>query len=192
MNPKSVITFALLLFVGACAVALAVNGLNHAGSEAGGQVPAASLANSGSSGNPGSAGSPGVAGQGSQAGGAASQAAPASGTWVQAVYFHGNMRCPTCRRIEQYAHEAVHSAFAEELQSGKLRWKVVNYEEPGNRLYLWRYQLVAPTLVLVEMDGTQEVKYENLMQVWGLAGNQQAFFKFVQDRVRAMLGEASG
>lgn len=191
MSAKSVVTLVLLVFVGLCVVSLTVNGLNHTGSGTVGQVPAASLGNAGAGGDPGSAGSPGDAGQSAQTAARAPHAAPASGISVQAIYFHGNIRCPTCRRIEQYAHEAIQSAFADQLQSGKVGWKVINYEEPGNRLYLWRYQLVAPSLVLVQLEGGREVKYENLMQVWELAGNPPAFFKFVQDHVRAMLGEGA-
>ena len=35
---------------------------------------------------------------------------------VVAIYFHGNVRCATCRKIEAYADEAVQSRFSEALE----------------------------------------------------------------------------
>ena len=38
-------------------------------------------------------------------------------------YFHGNVRCPTCRAIESQSHETVESEFDSQLESGKVTWK---------------------------------------------------------------------
>jgi len=194
MNPKGLLAIALLIFVGACLVALAVNGFSRPGLDP--QASARDSANASGPSEPASPGSPDGSLPGEASSGSPQQqitpAEPSSADspCVQALYFHGNIRCPTCRKIEQYAHQAIHSAFAEELHSGKLTWQVINYEQPGNKSFVERYELVAPTLVLVRMDGDREVEYENLMEVWQLVGDQPAFFKFVQDHVRAMLGAA--
>ena len=37
-------------------------------------------------------------------------------------YFHGQVRCPTCRKLESYAEEAIKTCFADELASGRIRW----------------------------------------------------------------------
>ena len=110
---------------------------------------------------------------------------------VIAYYFHGNMRCPTCRSIESYAHEAVKSGFAKELADGRLQWRVVNYEEPKNEHFATDYELVAPTVVLVEISGGSQKEWKNLPEVWELVGEKPAFIAFVQQNVRAML-EGSG
>ena len=110
---------------------------------------------------------------------------------VIAYYFHGNMRCPTCRSIEAYAHEAVKSGFAEDLAEGRLQWRVVNYEEPENEHFATDYELVAPTVVLVEISGGSQKEWKNLPEVWELIGEKPAFIAFVQQNVRAML-EGSG
>jgi len=49
---------------------------------------------------------------------------------VVAYYFHGNFRCPTCRKIEALSREAVESGFPEDLKAGRLEWRVINVEEP--------------------------------------------------------------
>jgi len=39
---------------------------------------------------------------------------------VVAFYFHGNVRCATCRKLEAYTDEAIHSGFANALDDGVL------------------------------------------------------------------------
>ena len=51
---------------------------------------------------------------------------------VVAYYFHGKVRCVTCKSIEAFAHEAIQSGFAEQLGQRRIVWRVVNYEQPGN------------------------------------------------------------
>ena len=110
---------------------------------------------------------------------------------VIAYYFHGNMRCPTCQKIESYAHEAIETGFPEQLQSGALKWQVVNYEAPGNERLATEYEIVAPTVVVVKIEGGQEKGSENLMRVWELVGDKSAFCDYVQGRTRTLLEDAS-
>ena len=65
-------------------------------------------------------------------------AAPGAPTKVETVsdglvvyYFHGNIRCPTCRSIESQAQETVQTHFASQLSNGEVVWKIVNYEQPA-------------------------------------------------------------
>ena len=117
------------------------------------------------------------------------EGSPAAGKWVLAYYFHGKTRCPTCRDIEAYAHEAVETGFPEELKDGRLRWEIINYDEAGKEHYALQYEVVAPSLVLVMMDGNREIKWENLAEVWELVGDKPAFVDFVQEQVQAFLEE---
>ena len=39
---------------------------------------------------------------------------------VMVYYFHGNVRCATCRAIESQTHETVESDFASQLESGEV------------------------------------------------------------------------
>ncbi len=45
-----------------------------------------------------------------------------------AVYFHAPHRCPTCRKIESFAHEALTPDFA----AGKLKWQTADYTSAVN------------------------------------------------------------
>ena len=110
---------------------------------------------------------------------------------VVAYYFHGNVRCATCRKIEAYAHEAIEAAFSDELKIAKLQWRVLNVEEPANDHFIADYQLTTRSLVLSDMDSTTQRQWKNLAQVWDLVGDKPAFVKYVQDEVRAYLAEGN-
>lgn len=103
-------------------------------------------------------------------------------------YFHGDTRCPTCRNIESYSHEAVQAAFADELAENKLLWKVVNYEQPENNHFATDYEIISPTVVLVRTSAGKVADWRNLARVWELVGDRDAFIAYIQDETRSMLG----
>lgn len=162
MQPKNVVTIVLLLFVTASIIVIVVKSFRR---------------------------SPKTADAANQPDGKQSAEA-AEGKFTDgtiAYYFHGNMRCPTCRRIESYAHEAVQTGFAEELSSGRLQWQVVNYELPENGHFAADYELIAPTVVLVEISGGSRKQWKNLARVWELVGNKEAFLEYVQNGIQDYL-----
>jgi thiol-disulfide isomerase/thioredoxin len=119
----------------------------------------------------------------------AANAAPPIQNGVVAYYFHGNTRCPTCRNIEAYAHEAVESGFADELKSKQIIWQVVNYETPGNEHFATEYQVAAPNVVLVMFKDGKQVKFLGLPEVWEHVGDKPVFIGFVQKSINDFLQE---
>ena len=69
-------------------------------------------------------------------------------------YFHGNIRCPTCRSIESQAQETVQTHFASQLSNGEMAWKIVNYEQPAAKPLATKFAIQMPVVVLARMkDG---------------------------------------
>ncbi|HUT89442.1 MAG TPA: nitrophenyl compound nitroreductase subunit ArsF family protein [Thermoguttaceae bacterium] len=168
MKPKNVVTIGLLMFVGACIMVLTVKALRPSAPPPVAANPAA------------------AAGVGSP------EAEEPMDDGVIAYYFHGNTRCPTCRAIESYAHEAVQAGFAEQLESGKLKWQVVNYELPGNEHFATDYEIFAPTVVVVEISDGSQQEWKNLDRVWELVDDKDAFVQYVQSETETMLQGTSG
>jgi len=110
---------------------------------------------------------------------------------VAALYFHGDTRCPTCRKIEATAEETIATSFAEEMKLGSLTWQDVNYETPAHRHYLDDFALVAPTLVLVKTSSGRQVAWRNMDQVWELVSDRAAFSAYVEDGINSYLAEGS-
>jgi hypothetical protein len=120
---------------------------------------------------------------------APSPAASAVTDGVVAFYFHGKVRCATCRTIEAYAHDAIHTGFANELDDGALTWRVVNVDEPENKHFVQDFKLVTRSVVLAELEDGQVVRFKNLDRVWQLVRNQDAFVDYIQSETRAFLKE---
>ena len=106
---------------------------------------------------------------------------------VDVIYFHGDIRCPTCRRIESYAQAAIEAQFADQLAKGEVAWRAVNYEQPENAHFLDDYQLVAPTVVVVQHRSGQEDAWKNLDRVWELVSDHTAFTDYIQEGVATYL-----
>ncbi|OGW52346.1 MAG: hypothetical protein A2Y81_03945 [Nitrospirae bacterium RBG_13_43_8] len=108
---------------------------------------------------------------------------------VIAYYFHGTFRCSTCRTIEEYSHDAIQTYFAEELGNGRLAFRPINLEEPGNKHFIQDYQLVTRSLVLSLVSDGKETKWKNLADVWKLVRDKERFFQYVKDEVKIFLKE---
>jgi len=106
-----------------------------------------------------------------------------------AYYFHGTRRCPTCRKIEAQAQEAVQTGFAEELKQGRLAWKPVNLEEPGNEHFATEYKVTGSSLVVAEMKDGKPARFAKLDKTWDLVHNKPAFMDYVAAEVTAFLGQ---
>ncbi|UCF05015.1 MAG: hypothetical protein JSV33_14010 [bacterium] len=104
-----------------------------------------------------------------------------------AYYFHGNRRCATCRKIEQYTREAIESGFERELQGGTLIWKPVNVDVQENSHFISKYELSTRSVVIVRGSGREETDWKKLEKVWELVGNRPAFIRYIQDEVRDFL-----
>jgi hypothetical protein len=102
-------------------------------------------------------------------------------------YFHGAFRCPNCRNIEAYAHEAIAEGFMAEVALGQIEWKVVDFEQSNNQRFAKDFKLVAPSVVLVDMRGGVRKRWKNLPEVWELADDKPAYIAFIQNEVRAFL-----
>jgi hypothetical protein len=108
---------------------------------------------------------------------------------VVAYYFHGNLRCRTCRTIEAYSEEAIRSDFADEIASGRLAWRVVNVEEPENKHFVKDFDLVTRSLVLTEYEDGEVIRWANLKQVWELVRDKEQFLDYVHSSTREFLQE---
>ena len=167
MNAKTVVTVALLVFVAASVVGMV---LKERAPEPSAQEPV-------------------LAPEMAPLATTAAPTFPPNG--VAALYFHGDTRCPTCRKIESTAEEAIAAKYAGEMKRGTVTWQDVNYELPANRHYLEDFGLVAPTLVLVKTNNGQKVDWRNLERVWELVGDRAAFSAYVEDGINSYLAESS-
>jgi hypothetical protein len=107
-------------------------------------------------------------------------------------YFHGDVRCATCKKLEAYSREAVEKSFAAEIGAGRLAFKMVNTDREENAHFVTDYSLVTKSLVVSEEGDGEVLRWTNLDKIWTLVrGDQQAYTDYVVAGVRAYLEPAS-
>lgn len=102
---------------------------------------------------------------------------------VVAYYFHGNVRCATCKKIEAFAKESIDSAYAADLKNGDLEWRVVNIDLPENKHFIDDYQLYTRSVVLSDLHKGEQTQWKNLDKVWTLVRNHDQFVSYIQNEV---------
>ena len=108
---------------------------------------------------------------------------------VVAYYFYGNKRCVSCQKIEAWTGLAIQEAFEDEIEKERLVWKPVNVDEPENNHFIKDYELVTKSVVLSKLkDGTQE-SWKNLDRVWELLQSQDRFIKYIQGEMVDFMGD---
>lgn len=106
---------------------------------------------------------------------------------VVVYYFHGDVRCPTCHKLESYAQEAVETTFAEELGAGLVQWKPVNVDRPENAHFVKDYQLVTKSVILSEVIDGRETAWKNLDKIWDLVGSRDVYLDYIRENVKTFL-----
>jgi hypothetical protein len=106
---------------------------------------------------------------------------------VVAYYFHGRVRCVSCVKIEKLSRKAITEGFSKDLKNGRLEFRDVNVEEPANRHFIADYRLFSQSLVLVEIRDGRQVRWKNLEKVWTLLGSEKEFLPYVQEGVSSYL-----
>jgi len=164
MKAKTIVTIVLLLFVAASGGYLAVKELS-----------------------PGSGTAPASNNSAPEVAAVNEPVAVAANPEVVVYYFHGTVRCPTCRKFESYCDELVREDFSEELNDGRLQWRIVNVDEPENKHYVNDYQLYTKSIVVVKSEAGQPPRWKNLDKIWELVRDKQAFVGYVKEEINEYL-----
>lgn len=112
-----------------------------------------------------------------------------SAPMVTVYYFHRTMRCPTCRRLEELARQAVEKGFAHELDLGIVKWQTINVEQEGYGHFVKDFKLEGPSLVMVKTEDGKRIEWQNLEKIWELVRSPDEYIKYVQDGLRGYLHE---
>ena len=106
---------------------------------------------------------------------------------VLVTYFSSDVRCTTCVRIERLTRETVERNFGPELASGRIAFRTVNLDGPGNEHFIRDYSLISKTVIVSDLAKGREVRWENLQQVWTKHKDEQEFEAYLVEAVRRHL-----
>lgn len=118
--------------------------------------------------------------------------APVEPSHVVVLYFHQTIRCETCLKFEELTDRALREAFAGELASGRLAWRVLDFEEPGHESEVAKYDIFESSLIVSRLTGDEEQEWKKLDAIWDLVGDDEVFIQYIQGEVGAYLQAAEG
>ncbi|MFA5406617.1 MAG: nitrophenyl compound nitroreductase subunit ArsF family protein [Candidatus Nanoarchaeia archaeon] len=67
---------------------------------------------------------------------------------LEVIHFHGNNQCVTCRSVGAYAQITLNDYFSDELSSGLITFKSVNFELPENNAIAAQYKVAGSSLFI--------------------------------------------
>jgi len=102
-------------------------------------------------------------------------------------YFHGDVRCPTCHKLETYAKEALGIYFADEIASKEIFWKAVNVDKPENSHFIEDYKLVTKSVLLSQIIEGKEIKWKNLDEIWQRVSDKDNYLQYVRESIQNFL-----
>ncbi len=104
-------------------------------------------------------------------------------------YFHRNRRCNTCRAIEKYTHQAVKKNFAKALASGRIEWKVINYELPVGQRFAKEFKLTTSSVIVAKIENGKTVEWKNLVDIWKLVRDKPEFLRYIKSEIDLLMEE---
>ena len=108
---------------------------------------------------------------------------------IVVYYFHGDVRCPTCHKLESYAKEALDTYFAQDLAGGKIKWMPTNVDTAGNEHFIKDYELVTKSVILSKVVDGRQIVWKNLDQIWDLVSEKEKYLAYVRDSVGEFVAE---
>lgn len=77
---------------------------------------------------------------------------------VEAIYFHGKQRCPTCIAIEKNTGDLLNTSFANELTNGSVVFKTVDISTPEGEKIADKYEVTWSSLFVNKWKDGKETR----------------------------------
>jgi len=97
-------------------------------------------------------------------------------------YFHNNVRCSTCHKIENYTRDVFEKNFKD-----KYIFKIINIDDDENKHFINDYALYTKSVVLVKNKDDKEVSFINLPKVWDNIRNEDNFKNYLKTQMDSFL-----
>lgn len=109
--------------------------------------------------------------------------------YVEVLYFHATIRCQGCLTIEDFTQKSINMSFADQLKSGKLKFKSLDFLEDANAHYMDDYKFDSQALILSKKVNGKEVKFKNLDKIWDYSSDFNKFKKYLDTEIKKFLNE---
>ncbi len=114
-------------------------------------------------------------------------AAAAAQARVLVTYFTTDVRCASCKTIEELSRRAVLEGFAAEVARGEVAFRVVNTDRPEHRHFVDRYEITNKVVIVSRQVAGEEVEWTPRQDVWLHFDEPDEFFAYVREPIRTYL-----
>jgi len=105
---------------------------------------------------------------------------------VEVYHFHPTHGCYTCTTMGKNAEDTVQTNFQDELESGKIVFNHINFQDPANTELVKKYEVTGSSLMIGVYDQNGFHKEEN-MKVWYLAGKKDESMTYLKELIKKRL-----
>ncbi|MDW7731776.1 MAG: nitrophenyl compound nitroreductase subunit ArsF family protein [Methanolobus sp.] len=105
---------------------------------------------------------------------------------IEVIHFHGINQCYSCKMVGAYAEETVNTYFAEELESGVLVFKHVNYDLAENEEIAKRYGAAYSSLWIGSYT-EKGFSAEQDVNVWYLINDREEYMSYLSEVIDGKL-----
>ncbi len=104
---------------------------------------------------------------------------PSGDVQVEVYHFHPMNGCITCTTIGKYAEELIDKSYPSELESRKIVFDHINYQDPKNADLVKKFEVTGSSLMIGVTNATGFHKEENV-KVWYKVGNKDEFMAYLK------------
>ena len=98
-------------------------------------------------------------------------------------YFRANVRCAACRTLEACSREVVAERFSAEAADGRIEWRAIDYQSPGNEHLLADYRNCSPAASCsCEFRDGHPQRWTALPETWNMTGDRAGLSNYLEDR----------
>lgn len=109
--------------------------------------------------------------------------AAATDDGILVTYFSSDVRCISCKTIEQLAHASVDRLQENPELGGRIRFQTLNIDRPENQHFISDYELSFKTVVVSHTDPEGKLHWTKLDKVWQLTTDPDAFHTLIETEV---------
>ena len=110
---------------------------------------------------------------------------------VEVFYFHRPQRCTKCLCFEERVKYVVENYFQEEIESGKMSFKIIDLADAQEAETIRKYNAVASQLFInTIIDGSDNIRDVQEIWSWGCTSDPEAFDEAIRYLInRSLRGE---
>jgi len=105
---------------------------------------------------------------------------------IEVIHFHATQQCWSCITVGDFTQKSLKNRFPDELESGKIFFKSINYELPENLEITQKYKAYGSSLFINLIYDEQDHISEDV-QVWRLLNSEIQFRKYIGDKLEKYL-----